>query len=43
MQFIELNIILNPLDTLYCFILLVPCEKGTVKEMNVERLFAYSY
>lgn len=30
--------ILNPLDTLYQFVLFVLCEKGTVMEMEDEKL-----
>uniref|UniRef100_A0A4X1UVT3 Uncharacterized protein n=1 Tax=Sus scrofa TaxID=9823 RepID=A0A4X1UVT3_PIG len=29
---------LNPLDTLYHFILSVSCERGTAEEMDAERL-----
>lgn len=33
-----LGTLLKPLDTLYHFILLMPYERGTVKEMDAERL-----
>lgn len=37
MQFIEVHIIFTLLDTLH-FILLMPSEKSTVKEIDAERL-----
>lgn len=38
MQFIEVHIMFNLLDTLYNFMLLMLSEKSTVKEIDAERL-----